>query len=382
MSGNGDFIILSPELQQAIKDEALLFGYEEGSADFKKHLKERLKEERERLTQLRREERQAQAEREERQAQAEREQVERLALAEREERQAQADREERQALAEREERLAEAERLAMAEREREEREAQNRHALEVLKRQQEHEMARQRASPATPPDRDFPFRPRLPEPQPYKPDEEPLDRYLASYEAFCDLTGVSPENKAVGITNLLPSTFRIVLDNLTIDERRDFKAVRAALLRAGAYTQEACRKRFREVEPTEQDTSRSFLLRKKQYLKDWLESANVSEDMLTSFLVVDDLLHRMPSAFSAYVREKDTYDLSVVAQAADRYLDLYWGGRSLRSLQQNHLSQYRSQHNTKNNRGHQSRSPQQQDSSSDASNMKHQYPQQNGAKNS
>ena len=393
MSGNGDFIILSPELQQAIKDEALFFGYEEGSADFKKHLKERLKEERERLTQLRREQA-------ERIAQAEREQAERIAQAERE----QADREERQALAERDERLAEAERIAQAEREqaeriaqaereerqvqadREAREAQNQHALEVLKRQQEHEMAQQRASPATTlsptPDRDVPPRPRLPEPQPYQPGEEPLDRYLASYESFCDLTGVSAEHKAVGITNLLPSTLRIVLDNLTVDERRDFQAVRAALLRAGSYTQETCRKRFRDAEPTTQDTSRSFLLRKKQYLTDWLESAKVPEDMLTSFLVVDDFLHRMPSAFSAYVREKDTYDLSVVAQAADRYLDLHWEGRSLRSLQQNHLSQHRSQHNNRNNRGHQSRSPQQQDSSSDASNKKHQYSQQNGAKNS
>ena len=186
---------------------------------------------------------------------------------------------------------------------------------------------------------------RLLPPHPaFDPEREPLDRFLTSYERYCSLIGLSGENTAVGLTNLLPSNLRLALDNLDHQERKDFQAVRAALLRAGAYTQEACRRRYRDAEPTDTDTTRSYLARKAQYLQDWLDSAKVPTDGLREFLIIDDFLHRMPPEFAAYVREEDSYEIEEVAKRSDRYLDLYQAGRSLRSIQQKHRNHHNSRH--------------------------------------
>ena len=214
---------------------------------------------------------------------------------------------------------------------------------EAENRRHELELARVKCSttPTTPaPEDNLMARKLLPPPSPYCPENEPLDRYLASYGTYCSLAGISEENKAIGLTNLLPSNLRAALDNLTASERRDFHIVRSTLLRAGAYTQEACRRRFNEADPTKQETNLAFLMRKRQLLDDWLQSARVSDADIRDFLTVDDFLHRMPPAFGAYVREGDSYAIRNVAGRGDRYLDLHHSGKSVWALQQQHYTRY------------------------------------------
>ena len=182
-------------------------------------------------------------------------------------------------------------------------------------KEREHElkMANIRNSrPATPASAEGPVASarRLLPPQPaFNPSSEPLDRYLRSYEDYCALTSVSAEDQAIGLTSLLPSNLRAALDNLSCEERRDYPTVRETLLRVGAYTQEAYRRHFLEADPMGQESTHSFLMRKRQYLNDWLQAAGVGDDLLRDFFVVDDLIHSMPPSFGAYVREGDTYNI-------------------------------------------------------------------------
>ena len=273
----------------ALKDEALAFGYEPATTEYREYLERRLKEERDFL---------------------------------------------------REQQRLEAERNFQAQ----EDEKAHRRALELQEQANAHsqEMVRLSPAPVTPPPEDAQAAARrlLPPPAPYRPKEEPLDRYLQSYEKYCDLVGMSPDHKAIGLTSLLPGDLRAILDVLPTEDRQDYEKVREALLRAACYTPEFCRRRFRDVEPTEQDNTKSLLLRKSQYLDDWLKVSKVNDKQLRHFLVVDDFLRSMPVGYAAYVREGNSYDLDVVAERGDRYLDLHHAGRSIRTVQQ----QYRANH--------------------------------------
>ena len=173
---------------------------------------------------------------------------------------------------------------------------------------------------------------------PYDPAKEPLDRYLSQYSSYCALAGISEEDKAVGITTLLPSNLRTALDHLSPEDRKDFDSVRRTLLRAGAYTQEACRRRYLEAVPDPQDTHRSFYQRKLQLQADWFQAAAVTDAQLRDFLVIDDFLHQMPPSYGAYVREGDSYNMEEVARRGDRYLDLHHAGKPVWALQQHHFA--------------------------------------------
>ena len=227
----------------------------------------------------------------------------------------------------------------------EERERQHMIEREAATRHHELELARIKGptTPATPAlDDHQQARKLLPPPSPYSPENEPLDRYLQSYATYCGLAGINEENKAIGLTNLLPLNLRAALDNLTASDRRDFNIVRATLLRAGAYTQEACRSRFNEADPNKEETNLAFLMRKRQLLDDWLQSAGVDDTQLRDFLTVDDFLHRMPPSYGAYVREGDSYAIRKVAGRGDRYLDLHHSGKSVHALQQYHYARFAS----------------------------------------
>ena len=213
----------------ALKEEAIEFGYEPATSEYREYLERRLKEEREYLRALEERCRTEEAEKELREFQA-------------------------------------------TEKEKEHQRVLALNAQEFTHRQ---EMIRLSPAPSTPPpaaeDAQATARRLLPPPAPYRPKEEPLDRYLQSYQTYCDLVGISPEHKAIGLTSLLPSDLRAVLDVLPTEDRQDYDKVREALLRAACYTPEYCRRRFRDVEPTEQDNTKSLLLRKAQYLDDWLK---------------------------------------------------------------------------------------------------------------
>merc|ERR1712121_299699 len=135
--------------------------------------------------------------------------------------------------------------------------------LQLLVQQNQHsqEMARHSPAPSTSPppaaeDAQAAARRLLPQPAPYRPKEEALDRYLQSYQTYCDLAGISAEHKAIGLTSLLPGELRAVLDVLSTEDRKDYNKVREALLRAACYTPEFCRRRYRDIEPTKQDNTK------------------------------------------------------------------------------------------------------------------------------
>ena len=148
----------------ALKAEALEFGYEAATTEYREFLERRMKEERDYIR--------------EQQAEAARWEAEREAEAARRE-------------AEREARVFEAQ----------EREREHQRVLALQAQQNEHnqEMACLSPAPSTPPpvveDAQAAARRLLPPPAPYKPKEEPLDRYLQSYNTYCNLTGISPETK-------------------------------------------------------------------------------------------------------------------------------------------------------------------------------------------
>ena len=160
---------------------------------------------------------------------------------------------------------------------------------------------------------------------------------MQSYGDYCALARISAEDQAIGLTTLLSSNLRAALDNLSANERRDFPTVRATLLRAGAYTQEACQNCFFEADPSPEETTLAYLHRKQQLFNDWLQAAGVGDHMIKDFIVVDDFLHHMPPSFGAYVREGDSYAIRTVSNRGDRYLDLHHSGRRLASVQQKHL---------------------------------------------
>ena len=300
----------------ALKAEATEFGYEPATSEYREFLERRMKEEREYLRKLEAEATQREAECK---AEAARREAEREAEAARRE-------------AERERRLFESQ----------EREKEHKRALELQAQENSHsqEMARLSPAPSTPPpaveDAQAAARRLLPPPASFNPKEEELDKFLSSYSKYCELTGVSNEHKAIGLTSLLPGDLRAVLDVLPTCDRQDYEKVREALLKATQYTPEFCRRRFRDVEPTEQDNTKTLLLRKAQFLDDWLKASKVDEAQLRNFLVIDDFLRSMPVGYAAYVREGNSYDINVIAERGDRFLDLHHAGRSLRQVQQYH----------------------------------------------
>ena len=179
----------------------------------------------------------------------------------------------------------------------------------------------------------------LPPQPPFDPTKEPLDRYLQSYSAYCALAGISEEDKAIGLTSLLPTNLRNALDSLSHGERADFDIVRATLLQAGAYTLEACRRRFFEADPTPEETHLAFLMRRRQFFDDWVKAVGVTtlEDF-GDYFSVDTFLRRMSPSYGAYIREGDSYATRDVARRGDRYLDLHHSGKRLYTLQQQHYA--------------------------------------------
>ena len=180
----------------------------------------------------------------------------------------------------------------------------------------------------------------VPKPNVFDPKNDQLDHFFVRYENYCSLVQLDDRAKAVGIQNLLPPELNLIVQSLSIEEQTDYNAMKKALLKSAAYTPEGYRKRYQEAVPLEQDTFARFLQRNLIFFKEWLESSDVKQEFedVCEFLVVDQILHKLPPAFVAYVKDRNSTDLETVGEIGDKYMDIHHPHDSFFSIFQQHQS--------------------------------------------
>ena len=189
-----------------------------------------------------------------------------------------------------------------------------------LKNQAEQENDDQENAEAAVPIKYKAIRPTIPA---FNESKDDIDAYLQRYEKVAEVNKWPETDWALHLSKLLTGQALALYARLPTEEARDYKGLKAALLRRYELTVDGFRKRFHEARRDIDETATEFLGRSSRYLTRWVELAGIEPtyDKLFDLIVREQFVSTCEPHLGVFLREKELTSMKEVAKAADLYLD-------------------------------------------------------------
>ena len=164
------------------------------------------------------------------------------------------------------------------------------------------------------------IRPTIPA---FNETKDDIDAYLQRYGKVAEVNKWPETDWALHLSTLLTGQALALYARLPAEEARDYKGLKAALLRRYELTVDGFRKRFHEARRDIDETATEFLGRSSRYLTRWVELAGIERtyDKLFDLIVRDQFVSTCEPHLGVFLREKELTSVKDVAKAADLYLD-------------------------------------------------------------
>ena len=164
------------------------------------------------------------------------------------------------------------------------------------------------------------IRPTIPA---FNETKDDIDAYLQRYEKVAEVNKWPETDWALHLSTLLTGQALALYARLPAEEARDYKELKAELLRRYELTVGGFRKRFHEAKRDVDETAVEFLGRSSRYLTRWVELAGIEQtyDKLFDLIVREQFVSTCEPHLGVFLREKELTSVKEVAKAADLYLD-------------------------------------------------------------
>ena len=153
--------------------------------------------------------------------------------------------------------------------------------------------------------------------------KDDIDAYLQRYEKVAEVNKWPEADWALHLSTLLTGQALALYARLPAEEAREYKELKAALLRRYELTVDGFRKRFHEERRATDETAMEFLGRSSRYLTPWIELSGIDQtyDKLFDLIVREQFVSTCEPHLGVFLREKELASVKEVAKAADLYLD-------------------------------------------------------------
>ena len=152
--------------------------------------------------------------------------------------------------------------------------------------------------------------------------EDEMDAYLRRFERFAETNKWDKSTWASYLSALLTGNALKVYSGLSDEAAKDYEQLKKALYSRYDLSEEEFRLKFREVVPQEGESPRQFLVTLENFLKKWMEQADVQEtfDNLKDLVIKEQFLKIVSSPLEIYIKEKSPASLEDVARTAEQFL--------------------------------------------------------------
>lgn len=151
---------------------------------------------------------------------------------------------------------------------------------------------------------------------------ECIEDYFVAFERTAELNSW-PLNQLSGILQSQISGKGLkVFSELTLDEARDYRRVKQAILECYQLTPQTYRNKFREIDIQRNETFSDYAFRLKNLFKRWLEGEQVYEniDALRETLLIEQFTEKIPVEVKLWLLDQKPKTLVKCAQLADEYV--------------------------------------------------------------
>jgi len=156
-------------------------------------------------------------------------------------------------------------------------------------------------------------------------ERDNMDSYLSRFERYAELQGWKKDTWAIYLAALLKGPALDVYARLPSDQANDYQALKTALLKRYAMTEEGYKQRFYDSKPEKGESPQQFITRFESYLRRWLELAKIdpSYEGLKTLLVKEQYIATCPKPLELFLRERAVVDLDTLAKLAEQYQDAH-----------------------------------------------------------
>jgi len=159
----------------------------------------------------------------------------------------------------------------------------------------------------------------------WKPDVTDLNTFLCNFETSAIAMDVTGEMKALEITRCLEGAALELIQNLSIEERLDYEAIKSVLQQRFRYTEGYYRKQFKSARTRPGESQKSLVDRITMYLKKWVELSGLEMTVegLTELLVKDSYFLSQSREIQVFLKEAGKQSLDDIIKRCENYREAH-----------------------------------------------------------
>lgn len=156
----------------------------------------------------------------------------------------------------------------------------------------------------------------------YNEKTEDMDAYLERFERYAKMNNWPEDKWATSLSTLLHGTALQVFYRMDLEDARDYKKLKTALLKRFQMTDEGFKDKFRSARPVTGESFSEFVTRIQGYLNRWLELAEVAKtyDAVHDLMIEEQVLNICTPDLKIHIMEKKPKTLKDMSTHAEQFL--------------------------------------------------------------
>jgi hypothetical protein len=149
-----------------------------------------------------------------------------------------------------------------------------------------------------------------------------MDSYIHRFEQYAKLEGWPENTWAIYLATLLKGKALDVYTRLPLEEAKNYKTLKEALLKRYEKTEEGYRKLFYSARPEGGEGQYQFIVRIASYLLKYVEFSGITQsfDGLMELLVKEQYLATCSKELEIFLRERSIQKLEELAKHSEQFI--------------------------------------------------------------
>ena len=206
-----------------------------------------------------------------------------------------------------------------------EREREREHERHLLEERGRQELALAEASRSTDinhPGRQSEASPKLPH---FDDKKDNMDAQLHRFEDYAVVQGWAEDKWAVNLSALLKGNALETYYRMDTEDRKDYKKLKASLLRRFGLTESGFRSKFIHSKPDDQDSFGQYVTRLSGYFDLWIELGSIEKDFdnLRNLIITEQVLNMCSKELRWFIEERGPKTMADMTSVAEHYLEVH-----------------------------------------------------------
>ena len=164
--------------------------------------------------------------------------------------------------------------------------------------------------------------PKLPH---FDDKKDNMDAYLHRFEDYAVVQGWAEDKWAVNPSALLKGNALETYYRMDTEDHKDYKKLKAALLRRFGLTESGFRSKFRHSKPDDQESFGQYVTRLSGYFDRWIELGSIEKhfDNLRNLIITEQVLNMCSKRLRLFIKERGPKTMADMTSVAEHCLEVH-----------------------------------------------------------